>query len=83
MAIAVVNSVKNVYGNGGVRSSSHLVRCAMRWAWEILEETAPIKLENGLPSLQRGMALYDCREWFKKLPAYKSEVYANIGFGRG
>ena len=55
----------------------------MEWAWEILEETAPIKLENGLPSLQRGMALDDCRKWFKNLPAYKSEVYANIGFGRG
>lgn len=55
----------------------------MEWAWEILEETAPIKLENGLPSLQHGVVLYDCLEWFKKLPAFKSEVHANIGFGRG
>ena len=82
-AIAVVNSVKSVYEMGGVRAYSLFVRRAMEWAWEILEETAPIKLENGLPSLQRCMALNDCREWFKKLPTYKSEVHANIGFGRG
>ena len=82
-AIAVVNSVKSVYEMGGVRAYSQLVRRAMEWAWDILEETAPIKLENGLPSLQRCMALNDCREWFKKLPTYKSEVHANIGFGRG
>ncbi len=82
-AIAIVNSVKDVYEKGGVRAYSPLVKRAMTWALGVLEQTAPIRLENGLASLQRCMALHDCREWFRKLPSYKSEVHANIGFGRG
>ena len=69
-AIAIVNSFGEVYGEGGVRVCTYLVRGALIWACGVLEQSAPVRLENGLCSLQRNMALRDCREWIGKLNTF-------------
>lgn len=82
-AMAVVNTVKEIYSGNGVKAYTPLIKDAMTWARVVLEQTAVVRLENGLPSLQRTLALYDAREWFDHLPSYRPEVHADIGFGRG
>ena len=82
-AIAIVQSVSKVYGEGGVCACTHLIRRAMEWSREVLETSARVRLENGLGDPQRCIALYECNEWFKRLPTFATTVHANIGFGRG
>ena len=81
-AMAVVKSVGEIYGPGGMRAYSPLVEDAMTWAHVVLEQASLVRLENGLCSLQRVLALEDAREWFRRLPDWSPEVHANIGFGR-
>lgn len=82
-AMAVVNTVKEIYSGNGVKAYTPLIKDAMTWARVVLEQAAVVRLENGLPSLQRTLALYDAREWFDHLPSYRPDVHADIAFGRG
>jgi len=82
-AISLVRSVREVYVGAGVMACPPQVKDAMTWARVVLEQTSFIRLENGLGSLQRVLALQDAREWFRRLPSYRPDVHANTGFGRG
>ena len=82
-AMAVVKSVKEIYSVDGMRAYTPLVKDAMTWARVVLEQAALVRLENGLPSLQRTLALLDARKWFDRLPSFRPDVHVNIGFGRG
>ena len=81
--MAVVKSVKEIYSVDGMRAYTPLVKDAMTWARVVLEQAALVRLENGLPSLQRTLALLDARKWFDRLPSFRPDVHVNIGFGRG
>lgn len=81
-AMAVVDSVKEIYAGGGVRAYSPLLREAMTWALGILEPASRVRLENGLASLQRNISRMDAEEWFGNMPSYRPYVNVNIGFGR-
>lgn len=82
-AMAVVKSVKEIYSGNGLKAYTPLIKDAMTWARVVLEQAAIVRLENGLCSLQRTLALFAAREWFDSLPSYRPDVHANIGFGRG
>jgi len=82
-AIAVVRSVKEVYGEGGVCACTRLVNDAMTWARVVLEEADITRPACAAPSPLRVSALQEAREWFRKRPSYHEGVYVNIGFGRG
>ena len=55
----------------------------MTWAQVVLEQAALVRLENGRGGIQWVQALQDAREWFGRLPSFRPDVHANIGFGRG
>lgn len=82
-ALAVVGSVKEIYGGNGVRAYTPLVKDAMTWARVVLEQASLVRLENGQGGIQRVQALQDAREWFGRLPSFRPDVYADIAFGRG
>ena len=81
-AMAVVRSVKEIYSGGKVMAYTPLLKGAMTWAMSILQPASQVRLENGLPSLQRNIARLDAEEWFGNLPSYRPTVNVNIGFGR-
>lgn len=82
-AIAIVRGVKAVYEGTGVQACPRLVTDALEWALGILEPASCVRLENGLPDPRRFLAKIDAENLLKTLPLLRTDVNANIGFGRG
>lgn len=82
-AMAIVGSVRKVYGEGGMCACSRLVEDAMTWARVVLEEADIVRPGDGRADSHRAAALRDARLWFRNRPHYNDTVFVNIGFGRG
>lgn len=73
-AIAVARSIVEIYGRNGATQYSPLIERSWLWARDVLELTAPIRLENGLPSFQRSLSLMALREWERCRPYFSGHV---------
>ena len=82
-AIATVRGVKAVYEGTGVQACPPLVTDALRWALDLLVADSCVRRENGIPNIQRARAKIDARNLLKELAFLRTDVHANIGFGRG
>ena len=60
-----------------------LVTDALRWALDLLVADSCVRRENGIPNIQRARAKIDARNLLKELSFLRTDVHANIGFGRG
>lgn len=82
MANSIVESVKALFSEPGMRYYTPLMKENMLWARGILMRDVKVIRVNGLPDLKVMFNLDWCQKWINALPTCREATSVNIGFGR-
>ena len=82
-AVAIVRSVKAVYDGTGVPACPPLVTDALKWALDNIDPAGRVRVPDGLSRRELARAKIDGRELLRELSLLRTDVHANVGFGRG